>query len=418
MDKKETMISMLRAAREAASTLAVAETEQKNLALRHLANLLRQRKSDILAANAADVSRAREAGRTAALIDRLTLNDARVEAMAQGVEQIIALPDPVGEICDPTTRPNGLRVARMRIPLGVIGIVFEARPNVVVDVAALCIKSGNAVIMRGGSEAAQSNAVLGDLVAEVCDQTGLPPVSVQVVRDTDRELVLMLLQARGLVDLVIPRGGEELIRFVDENARVPVILHYKGVCHVYVDRDADLAKALPIVINAKVQRPGVCNAMETLLIDEPIADRFLADAARELQKHGVELRGCAASRRIVPSMKEATEEDWYTEYLDLICAVRVVNGVDEALAHIAKYGSSHTEAIVTENYTTAGRFLRAAQSSCVAVNASTRFNDGGELGLGAEIGISTSKLHAYGPMGLRELTTAKFIVLGNGQVRK
>jgi glutamate-5-semialdehyde dehydrogenase len=418
MTRQEIMMTMLRAAHEAAAALANASTEQKNRALTSLAATLRQRKSEILAENAKDVARARAAGRSAALIDRLTLNEARIEGAAKDLEHVAALPDPVGEVFDLTIRPNGLRVGRMRIPLGVIGIVFEARPNVVIDAAALCLKSGNAVVLRGGSEASYSNNVLGDAVADACAQAGLPAAAAQVVRDTDRELVLTLLQARGLVDLVIPRGGEELIRFVDEQARVPVILHYKGVCHVYVDRDADLAKATPIIINAKVQRPGVCNAMETMLIDAPTAERYLPEIARELQERGVELRGCPVSRRIVPSMKEATEDDWYAEYLDLICAVRVVNGVDEAMAHIAKYGSSHTEAIITENYTTASRFIQQVNSSCVAVNASTRFNDGGELGLGAEIGISTTKLHAYGPMGLRELTTSKFVVLGSGQVRQ
>ncbi len=418
MTEKQDLLAMLRAAREAAVQLAVTDTNTKNRALAALARLLREKQPALLAVNAQDVARAREAGRSAALIDRLSLSEARIEAMAKGVEQIISLPDPVGEIHDLTVRPNGLQVARMRLPLGVIGIVFEARPNVIADAAALCLKSGNAVVLRGGSEAAASNAALGEVVAEACAEGGLPAAAAQVVHDTAREHVLTLLQARGMVDLVIPRGGEELIRFVDEQARVPLILHYKGVCHVFVDRDADLTKAEPIVINAKVQRPGVCNAMETLLIDAPVAPPFLPVICARLREHGVELRGCANARRIVPDLKEATEDDWYAEYLDLICAVRVVDGLEDALAHIARYGSSHTEAIVTENYTTAGRFLRGVQSSCVAVNASTRFNDGGELGLGAEIGISTTKLHAYGPMGLRELTASKFIVLGDGQVRK
>jgi glutamate-5-semialdehyde dehydrogenase len=417
MSKQEQMNAMLTEARRAAAALAVASTDRKNAALTEIAKALRARTDEIVAANAQDVQAAVAAGRTPALVDRLTLDAARVEGIAAAVEQIIALPDPVGEIYGMKTRPNGLKIGRMRLPLGVIGIVFESRPNVVIDAGVLCLKSGNAVVLRGGSEAAHSNQILGRIAGEAIAKAGLPSAAVQVIEDTDRELVLHLLQARGLVDLVIPRGGEGLIRFVDQNATVPIILHYKGVCHVFVDREADLTKALPIIENAKVQRPGVCNALETLLVHRDVADDFLPAVAARLTELGVALRGCEDTRRVLPDAAEATEADWDAEYLDLILSIKVVADLDEALAHVAQYGSGHTESIVTENYTTAGRWLREVGSSCVVVNASTRFNDGGELGLGAEIGISTTKLHAYGPMGLAELTTSKFIILGSGQIR-
>jgi len=409
---------MLKSAKQAAALLAVVDTKQKNEALSLLALAIRYRRENILSENDKDVASACAAGQTSALVDRLTLTPSRIEDMARAVEHIITLPDPIGEVHDLSIRPNGLRVGRMRIPLGVIGIIYEARPNVAADASALCLKSGNAVVLRGGSDAANSNRILGEIIQEAVVKAGLPPASVQVMDDFDRELVLYLLQARDLVDLIIPRGGESLIRFVDENARVSTILHYKGVCHVYVDKDADLEKALPIVLNAKVQRPGVCNAMETLLIHKDVAVSFLPLAAQKLVESGVELRGCEKAREIVPGMKEATRADWEAEYLDLVLSVRIVDDIDMALKHIAEFGSSHTESIITENLSAAGRFLRDVQSSCVLVNASTRFNDGGELGLGAEIGISTTKLHAFGPMGLRELTASKFVVLGNGQIRQ
>jgi glutamate-5-semialdehyde dehydrogenase len=417
MAEKPTLVPTLKAARKAAGALSVATTEAKNKALAAIAEALIAHKDEILAANQKDTDAAREAGRPGALIDRLTLSSERVDGIAKSLGEVIALPDPVGEIYDRSTRPNGLQVARMRMPIGVIGIVFEARPNVVVDAGALCLKSGNAVILRGGSEASHSNIVLGRIIAQAVKSAGLPEACVQVIENTDRALVLELLQARGKVDLVIPRGGEPLIRFVDENARVPVILHYKGVCHVYIDDEAMIDKALDIIVNAKVQRPGVCNAAETLLVHKEIAQLFLPEAAKWLTAEGVELRGCERARAVVPEMKEATEADWPAEYLDLILAVKVVDDMDDALAHIAKYSSGHTESIVTENAARAVRFLREADSSCVVHNASTRFNDGGELGLGAEIGISTTRLHAFGPMGLRELTASKFIVEGTGQIR-
>ncbi len=408
---------ILEEARKAADELAKSSAEVRNLALRNISKTLLKKRSGLMGENKRDVQEAIQARKPAAIIDRLTLSEDRINGMAASLEEIAALPDPVGEIFDLQLRPNGLQVGRMRIPLGVIGIIFEARPNVVTDAGCLCLKSGNAVILRGGSEARHSNAALGDIITEAVAKTGLPEASVQVLKDTDRDLVLELLRARDRVDLVIPRGGEGLIRFVGENATVPLVYHYKGVCHVFVDRDADLEKATEIVLNAKVQRPGVCNALETLLVHGGIAERFLPVVAARLLEKKVELRGCERSRALVPEMKEAVEEDWPAEFLDLILAVKVVEDFDEAARHIRRYGSGHTETIITENYTAAGRFLREITASCVMVNASTRFNDGGELGLGAEIGISTTKLHAYGPMGLRELTASKFIVLGTGQVR-
>ena len=409
---------MLSRVKKAAAHLANADTAQKNKALTLITKALVDRAKEILAANEKDVAAAKEAGKTAALVDRLTLTSERIKGVSDAVMQIVALEDPVGEIYDSSRRPNGLRVARMRMPLGVIGIIFESRPNVVIDAGVLCLKSGNGAVLRGGSEAQHSNNILGQIMRDAIAESGLPADCIWVPKDTDRDLVLHLLKAREHLDLVIPRGGEGLIRFVHKNAAVPTILHFKGVCHAYVDVDADFDKALPIVLNAKVQRPGVCNALETLLVHKDIATEFLPLVADALKEKGVEIRACEQSRLIVPEMTPAIKEDWDTEYLDLILAVKVVDDVGDALKHIAIHSSGHTETIITENYTRAGKFLRQAASSCVVVNASTRFNDGGELGLGAEIGISTTKLHAFGPMGLRELTTSKFIVLGDGQIRQ
>jgi glutamate-5-semialdehyde dehydrogenase len=351
------------------------------------------------------------------MLDRLAVGEATLAGMARGLAEVAALPDPVGSLGPARVRPNGLQVSRMRIPLGVIGIIYESRPNVTVDAAALCLKAGNAVILRGGSEALHSNRALAAVIGAALAEAGLPEAAVQVVPTSDRAAVTALLAQEEHVDLIIPRGGEDLIRFVVANSRIPVLKHYKGVCHVYVDEGADLAMAEEIAFNAKVQRPGVCNAMETLLVHRAEAGRFLPAAARRLSAAGVELRGCPEARGILPGIAPATEEDWPAEYLDLVLAVKVVAGMDEAIAHIAAYGSNHTEAIVTRDYDRARRFVSAVDSSVVLVNASTRFNDGGELGLGAEIGISTSKLHAFGPMGLEELTTTKFVVFGSGQVR-
>jgi glutamate-5-semialdehyde dehydrogenase len=337
--------------------------------------------------------------------------------MAKGLKDIAALPDPVGEVTGMWKRPNGLQVGRIRIPLGVIGFIYESRPNVTVDAAGLCLKAGNAIILRGGSEALNSNLALAAIIDQALDDTGIPPAAVQVVPTTDRQAVKELLSLEELVDLIIPRGGEDLIRFVAENSRIPVLKHYKGVCHVFIDQTADFEMALGICLNSKVQRPGVCNSLETLLVHQDVADDFLPQAGKALEEAGVELRCCPKSLKRLPGRTGAVESDWPEEYLDLILAVKIVAGLDEAMEHIAKYGSQHTEAIVTSDYNRARRFLAEVDSSVVLVNASTRFNDGGELGLGAEIGISTSKLHAFGPMGLTELTTTKFIVFGEGQIR-
>jgi len=405
-------------AKRAARELATLPTETKNKALRAMADALEAQMSVILKANQEDVEEARQKGQSPALLDRLALNESRVRGMAQGLRDVAGLPDPVGGIVEEYERPNGLRVQRVRVPLGVIGMIYEARPNATADAAGLCLKSGNAVILRGGSEALRSNVAIVEALQVALKQTGIPEDAVQLVKTPDRALVDEMLQLVGWIDLLIPRGGEGLIRYVQERSQVPVLAHAKGVCHVYVDAEADPDKALRICVNAKVQRPGVCNAMETLLVHERIAPSFLPRVAETLREKGVELRGCPKTRALVPGIKPATEADWEAEYLDLILAVRVVGSADEAIEHIAQYGSRHTEAIVTENPRTAREFLQRVDASAVMWNASTRFNDGGELGLGAEIGISTTKLHAYGPMGLRELTVPKFVVVGDGQVRE
>ncbi len=351
------------------------------------------------------------------MIDRLTLDDRTIESMAEGLMEVVALPDPVGEVTGMWKRPNGLVVGRVRIPLGVIGFIYESRPNVTVDAAGLCLKSGNAVILKGGSEAIHSNLILADILREALEETGLPQKAVQVVPTTEREAVSILLSQEDYVDIIIPRGGEGLIRFVTERSRIPVLKHYKGVCHIYVDEFADLEIASQVCFNAKVQRPGVCNAMETMLVHERIADDFLPTMAKRLQDAGVEIRGCPKTSALVSGTRPVEESDWPAEFLDLILSVKIVSTMDEALDHIEKYGSNHTEAIITKDYNRSQRFLREVDASVVLVNASTRFNDGFQLGLGAEIGINTSKLHAFGPMGLEELTTTKFVVYGDGQVR-
>lgn len=413
----DTIAAMARKARQAARAVARAGTEVKNAALLEVAAAMAHEAEGICAENTKDLQAARAAGLPAAMIDRLTIGPGTIAGMAAGLREVAGLPDPVGS-CGPTrVRPNGLEITRMRIPLGVIGIIYESRPNVTVDAAALCLKAGNAVLLRGGSEALHSNRALAAVIGRALAAAGLPPAAVQVVPTADRAAVNALLQQEEWIDLIIPRGGEELIRFVAANSKIPVLKHYKGVCHVYVDEGADLAMAEAVCFNAKVQRPGVCNAMETLLVHRSEAGRFLPAMADRLAAAGVELRGCPETVRILPGIVPAVDADWTAEYLDLILAVKVVSGMDAAIDHIAAYGSSHTEAIVTRDYERARRFVREVDSSVVLVNASTRFNDGGELGLGAEIGISTSKLHAFGPMGLEELTTTKFIVLGSGQIR-
>jgi glutamate-5-semialdehyde dehydrogenase len=409
--------TLARNARAAATRLAIADRATKDRALTALARLLREEQDAVLEANARDLAEAEAAGLGEAMIDRLRLDARRIEAMASGVEEVVALPDPVGTVEPLGTRPNGLRVGRMRLPLGVICIIYESRPNVTVDAGALCIKSGNAPILKGGKEAFHSNGALVALMRRALGEAGLPEDGIQAVATSDRDVLLGLIRAHGEVDLVIPRGGEGLIRYVTEHATVPVIQHYKGVCHVYVHADADLALAENIAFNAKVSRPGVCNAMETLLVHRDAAPLLVPGLFARLRAAGVELRGDGRTRALAPEVTPATEEDWSTEYLALVLSVRIVDSFEEALGHIARYGSSHTEAIVTRDEALGARFLREVASSCVLVNASTRFNDGFELGLGAEIGISTSRLHAFGPMGLEELTTRKFIVEGEGQVR-
>ncbi len=406
-----------RNARDAALHLGALTAEVKNRALEEMAAALLSREEEILAANRLDLEAGRESGMSSALIDRLTLNPARIAEMARGLREVAALPDPVGEVVAGWRLPNGLEIQKVRVPLGVVGIIYEARPNVTVDAAGLCVKSGNAVILRGSSSAINSNRVLTETIAEAGERAGLPSGSIQLVPLTDRESAKRLMRMREYLDVLIPRGGEGLIRTVVEESTVPVIETGVGNCHTYVDASADLDMALNIVINAKCQRPGVCNAMETMLVHRAVAREFLPRAAEALREKGVTLRGCPRTREILPDVEEATEEDWFREYLDLILAVKVVDDLEEAIGHINRYGSKHSEAIVTRDYQAARRFVSLVDSADVYVNASTRFTDGGQFGLGAEIGISTQKLHARGPMSLRELTSTKFIIWGDGQVR-
>ena len=405
-------------AKAAARRLAPLSTAEKNRALLLMADKLEARSPFLLAENRRDLELAKQAGASKAVLDRIALDAGRVSGMAKGVREVAALPDPVREVVKLWRRPNGLQVGRMRIPLGVIGIIYEARPNVTADAAALCLKSGNAVILRGGSEAHRSNQAVAAVLREACAESAVPQDAVQTVEVKDHAFVNELLQLEDYIDLIIPRGGEDLIRAVAANSKIPVIKHYKGVCHVYVDADAPLDMAERICFNAKVQRPSVCNAMETLLVHEAIAPRFVPAMIAKYQAAGVEIRGCEKTCAMVPGINRAKESDWTEEYLDLILAVRIVKDMDEAIDHIERYGSEHTESIVTGNYQRSREFIERVNSSAVMVNASTRFNDGGELGLGAEIGISTSKIHAFGPMGLEELTTTKFIVFGDGQIRE
>lgn len=408
---------MARAARAARQELACANGGTKNAALRAMAAGLLTQGERILTANAEDVAEARAAGHPAAFVDRLTLTGLRLEAMARGLRQIVDLPDPVGEVTGMWRRPNGLLVGRMRVPLGVIGIIYESRPNVTADAAGLCLKSGNAVILRGGREALRTNAAIGGILSAALSSVGLPEAALSVVPTPDRAVVKEMLLLHDLIDLIIPRGGEELIRTVREGSRIPVIAHDKGLCHTYVDAGADLAMAAEVAYNAKVERPGVCNAMETLLVHAEVAETFLPRLVARLQQAGVEVRGCPRTQALVPGIRPAAEVDWDTEHLDLMLSVRVVASFEEAVAHIARHGSGLAEAIVTADHGRAMRFLREVDAGAVFVNASTRFTDGYEFGMGAEMGISTQKLHARGPMGLTELTCQKFIILGEGHVR-
>ena len=409
--------AMAGAARAASHVLAGATGERKSTALRAMADGLLESSRRILLANAEDVAEAKSEAHPPAFVDRLGLTVPRLEAMARGLRQIVELPDPVGEMTGMWRRPNGLTVGRMRVPLGVIGIIYESRPNVTADAAGLCLKSGNAVILRGGREALRTNRAIASVLAAAVTSTGLPEASLAVVPTPDRSVVKEMLGLHGLIDLIIHRGGEELIRAVREGSRIPVIAHDKGLCHTYVDAGADLDMAAEIAFNAKVERPGVCNAMETLLIHAEVAPAFLPGIVARLVEAGVEIRGCPRTVAIVSGIRPATEEDWDTEYLDLILSIRVVDSFEEALHHIAQHGSGLAEAIVTADHGRAMRFLREVDAGAVFVNASTRFTDGYEFGMGAEMGISTQKLHARGPMGLTELTCGKFIILGEGQVR-
>ena len=418
MTVEATIREMAKAARTAAKQVACCSADQKNAALKRIAKQIKQDAAYLKDENKKDLLRAKKMGLSGPMIDRLALTDETLKSMTAALIEVTRLEDPVGSVLRTWTRPNGLQVSRMRIPLGVIGIIYESRPNVTVDAAGLCLKAGNAVILRGGSEAFNSNQALADIIRCALQQSGLPEHAVQIIAIRDRSAVTALLKQAEFIDLIIPRGGEGLIRFVVENSKIPVLKHFKGVCHVYVDASADLDMAKKICFNAKVQRPGVCNAMETLLVHQSIAEKFLPGMAKRFSTAGVELRGCPVTCRILPQARKASAEDWPAEFLDLVLAVKVVADMDEAIAHVAIYGSNHTEAIVTRDYESARRFVREVDSSVVLVNASTRFNDGGQLGLGAEIGISTTKLHAFGPMGLEELTTTKFVVFGDGQIRK
>ena len=417
MSIESTIMEMAKEARAASMEIARCPSNKKNEVLLKIADKIEARATYIQEENQKDLAIAKEMGLSDAMMDRLTVTDATVTSMSKGLRDVSRLNDPVGSKSSSWLRPNGLEVLRMRIPLGVIGIIYESRPNVTIDAAGLCLKAGNAVILRGGSEALHSNQALAGIISRALDDAGLPAKAVQVVPIRDREAVKVLLNQEEFIDLIIPRGGEGLIRFVVENSTIPVLKHYKGVCHVYVDSEADLKMAQHICFNAKVQRPGVCNSMETMLVHRSISREFLPQMAKRFVKAGVEIRGCAETCRILPDARKAGPADWPEEYLDLILAVKIVKDMDQAISHIATYGSSHTEAIVTNDYKRARRFVRDVDSSVVLVNASTRFNDGGELGLGAEIGISTSKLHAFGPMGVEELTTTKFVVFGDGQIR-
>jgi len=407
-----------RSARAAAQTLALCPTRTKNEALLQMARGLVEKAQAVLEANRVDLERARGRGVARAFLDRLTLTESRIEDMAQGLREIAALPDPVETIAETWRRPSGIEISRVRVPLGVIGFIYESRPNVTADAVGLCVKSGNAVILRGGSEAIESNTALVAVLTKALEKAGAPPDAIQFVGTTEREMVAALLELEGLIDLVIPRGGEEFVRWVSARARVPVLKHDKGLVHLYVDATADLATAARLTMNAKVQRPGVCNALETLLVHHDVAPRFLPAIAKQLTDAGVELRACPRALTLMAGAQPAADADWDTEYLDLILSVRVVEGLDHAIAHIRRHGSGLAEAIVTNDLAHARRFTREVDAAAVLVNASTRLVDGNQFGMGAEMGISTSRVHARGPVGLRELTTTKFVVLGDGQVRE
>ncbi len=418
MDIKQYVTDKAKKAKDASRLLASVSTEIKNNALFKMAAGLEKDAGQLIAENRKDLDAGEKKGLSAAMLDRLKLTPERIKTMSDGLREVAALPDPVGEIIKMRRRPNGMEVGRMRVPIGLIGIIYESRPNVTADSAALCLKSGNGVLLRGGSEAVASNTAIAGILNKAGAEAGIPEGAVSFIENPDRACVMEMLKTNQYIDLIIPRGGEGLIKMVSENSTIPVIKHDKGICHVYVDDKADIKMAEDICFNAKVQRPGTCNAMETMLVHKDMARAFLLNMAIALQKAGVEIRGCAVTRAIVPNVKDATGADWDTEYNDLILNVRVVDSMEDAMSHITAHGSQHSEAIVTNDYRNAMRFLREVDASAVFVNASTRLNDGYEFGLGAEIGISTTRIHARGPMGLEELTSTKFIVLGSGQVRK
>ena len=418
MNISEKVVKIAQDARIASLAMARLSTNSKNNMLLKMAYALEEATSEIISENQKDLKAGEEKNLSSAMLDRLMLDEKRISGIAAALREVAALPDPVGEVTKMWKRPNNLMVGKMRIPLGTIGIIYESRPNVTADAAALCLKAGNAVILRGGSEAINSNLAIAAVLQGVLKEMDIPLAALSLIPFTEREGVLEMLKQEEFIDLIIPRGGESLIRFVVENSRIPVIKHYKGVCHIFVDQSADFDKAEQIIINSKTQRPGVCNALETLLIHKNVAAEFIPRIATTLSALGVELRGDKAFCDLVSGATAATEEDWHAEYLELILACRVVDDIDAAIDHINRYCSLHTESIITSDYSRAQRFIREVNSSCVMVNASTRFSDGGQLGLGAEIGISTTKLHSFGPMGLEDLTTTKFIVYGDGQVRE
>jgi glutamate-5-semialdehyde dehydrogenase len=418
MDVRALVTAKAQAARAAAVVLALCPTKTKNDALLQMARALEEKTAALIDANRADLERARAGGHTRAFLDRLTLTETRVEEMARGLREIAALPDPVSDVVETWRRPNGIEIARVRVPLGVIGFIYESRPNVTADAAALCLKSGNAVVLRGGSEAIESNTMIAALLAKAVEKVGGPAEAIQFVDTPDRAAVAVMLELDTLLDLVIPRGGEEFVRWVAQHSRVPVLKHDKGLVHVYLDAAADADMAEAIVVNAKAQRPSVCNALETLLVHGAAAPRLLPRIVARLADAGVEVRGCPRTRAIVPAVAAATDADWEAEYLDLVLAVKVVDDLDAAIAHIRAFGTGLAEAIVTNDRAVARRFTREVDAAAVLVNASTRLVDGNQFGLGAEMGISTSRVHARGPVGVRELTTTKFVVQGDGQVRE
>ncbi len=418
MTIQELVEGKARAARRAADTLALVSTRQKNEALMQMARGLEEKTPTILEANHADLERARAKGHPRAFLDRLTLTDGRIEEMAHGLRQIAALPDPVGKTLETWRRPNGIEISRVRVPLGVIGFIYESRPNVTADASGLCLKSGNAVVLRGGSEAIESNSIIAAVLAKSVDKVGVPGDAIQFIEETDREAVMALLAQDRYVDLIIPRGGEDFVRVVAERSRIPVLKHDKGLVHLFVDASAEIPMAVELTLNAKAQRPSVCNALETLLVHQDVAAAFLPAVAARLAAAGVEMRGCPRTRALVPGAAPAQDTDWDAEYLDLILAVKVVADLDDAIAHIRRHGTRLAEAIVTTDYHRARRFTREVDAAAVLVNASTRLVDGGQFGMGAEMGISTSRLHARGPVGVEELTTTKFVVQGDGQVRE